>query len=294
MANINNKYNKRRISTSYITSIISITLVLFTVGFLGLIVLHANSLSDYIKENIGFEVIMKDNVKEIDIVHLQKQLDIVDGVKSTEYITKEEATSRLTSMLGDDFTDFIEDENNPLLPSIDVRFKAAWANQDSIKKMENIVLENTNVKEVYYQKSMVHLINSNIKKITTVLLVFSILLLVIAIALINNTIRLSIYSKRFIIRTMQLVGATEGFIIKPFVLVGFLQGLISALFAMALLYGILLAAQQNIPELILLSSTKMLIILNVFIFVVALLITGLSTLFAIEKYLRLKSDELYS
>jgi len=293
MALYNDNYYKRKINTSYITSVISITLVLFTLGFLGLFVLHAKSLSNYIKENIGFEVIMKDNVKEVDIVHLQKQLDILPGIKSTEYITKEEATQRLTNVMGDNFADFIDDNNNPLLPSIDVRFNANWANNDSILRIEQVVLENKSVKEVYYQKSVVHLINSNLKKISLVLFGFSLLLLFIAVALINNTIRLSIYSKRFIIRTMQLVGATHRFIIGPFIIVGFVQGLISALISIALLYGILVVAQQNIPELILLSSNSMLIYLNAFIIACGLLITGLSTLFAVDRYLKIKTDALY-
>ncbi len=293
MADNNYNYNKRRINTSYVTSVISITLVLFTLGFLGLFVLHTKSLSNYIKENIGFEVIMKDNIKEADIIQLQKKLDLLSGIKSTEYITKEEATSRLNKLLGEDFTAFIDDENNPLLPSIDVRFNADWANNDSILKMESFVLQNESVKEVYYQKSVVHLINKNIRKISLILFGFTVLLLFIAIALINNTIRLSIYSKRFTIRTMQLVGATEKFIIRPFIAIGFLQGLISAIIAIALLYLILFTAQQNIPELVLLSSNKMLIYLNVFIIISALLITGISTLFAVEKYLRMKTDHMY-
>lgn len=293
MAPYNDNSNKRRISTSYITSVISITLVLFTLGFLGLFVLHTKSLSDYIRENIGFEIIMKDNIKEADIVYFQKQLDLVPGIKSTEYITKEEATERLNSILGEEFTGFIDDDTNPLLPSIDVRFNADWANNDSIIVMENMVLENESVKEVYYQKSVVHLINKNIRKISLILFGFTLLLLFIAIALINNTIRLSIYSKRFIIRTMQLVGATERFILRPFIAIGFVQGIISAIIAMILLYIVMAAAQQNIPELTLLASNSMLIYLNVFIFVSALLITGISTLFAVEKYLRMKTDNMY-
>ncbi len=293
MESYNEKYYRRKINASYITSIISITLVLFTLGFLGMFVLHAKSLSNYIKENIGFEIIMKDGVKEVDIIYLQKQLDINPGIKSTEYITKEEATHRLTNVLGEDFTGFIEDDENPLLPSIDVRFNAEWANNDSIMTMEKFVLENASVKEVYYQKSVVHLINKNIQKISLVLFGFSLLLLLIAVALINNTIRLSIYSKRFIIRSMQLVGATESFIIWPFLVIGITQGLISALFAMGILHGILLAAQQNIPELVLLSSIDMLIYLNAFILVSGLLIAGVSTFFAVNKYLKMKTDALY-
>ncbi len=293
MASYKDTSNRRRINTSYITSVISITLVLFTLGFLGLFILHAKNLSNYIRENIGFEIIMKDNIKEADIVYLQKQLDLNQGIKSTEYITKEVATERLNSILGEEFTGFIDEANNPLLPSIDVRFNADWANNDSILVMEDMVLQNEFVKEVYYQKSVVHLINKNIRKISLILFGFSLLLLFIAVALINNTIRLSIYSKRFIIRTMQLVGATERFIIRPFIAIGFIQGTISAIIAMTLLYIVMAAAQQNIPELSLLASNTMLIYLNVFIVITALLITGISTFFAVEKYLRMKADHMY-
>ena len=173
MASYNEKYYKRKINTSYITSVISITLVLFTLGFLGLFVLHAKSLSNYIKENIGFEIIMKDGIKEADIIYLQKQLDINPAIKSTEYITKEEATRKLANVLGEDFTEFMEDKYNPLLPSIDVRFNADWANNDSILLMENFIRANNSVKEVYYQKSVVHLINRNLQKISLILFGFS-------------------------------------------------------------------------------------------------------------------------
>ena len=293
MSPSSNNHYKRRINASYITSVISITLVLFSLGFLGLFVLHAKSLSEYIKENIGFEIIMKKDVKEADIVYLQKQLDLLPSIKSTEYITKEEATARLNNILGEDFTGFLNDDDNPLLPSIDVRFNSSWANNDSIIKIETIVLESTAVKEVYYQQSVVNIINKNIRKISLVLLSFSILLLFIAMALINNTIRLSIYSKRFTIRTMQLVGATEGFVIRPFIITGFIQGLISAIIAMAVLHLMVMAAHQNIPELIILTSKRMLIYLNAGIIMGGLIITGFSTLFAVDKYLHMKTDSMY-
>ncbi len=293
MAAYNEKYYNRKINTSYITSVISITLVLFVLGFLGMFLMHARSLSNYIKENIGFEIIMNDNVKEADIVFFQKQLNLNPAVKTTEYITREEATRRLSDVLGEDFTGFIDDENNPLLPSIEVRFKADWANNDSIAKVENQIIANEGVKEVYYQKSVVHLINSNLRRITFALLIVSIMLFFISIALINNTIRLSIYSKRFIIRTMLLVGASDGFIVKPFISGAVIQGLIGSLFSMTMLYGILVAVQSNIPELALLTSTQMLIYLNVFILLAGLLITVTATYIAVQRYLRLNSDALY-
>ena len=287
------KYYKNRVNSSYITSVISITLVLFTLGVLGLIVLQANSLSNYIKENIGFEIIIKPDVKEADILYLQKTLDLEPFVKTSEYITKEEASERLTEMLGDEFTDFLGEEDNPLLPSIDLRFNAQWANNDSLAVIENFILANGQVKEVYYQKSLVHIINKNVRRIGLILLGFSLLLLLIALALINNTIRLSVYTKRFTIRSMQLIGATERFIRRPFVLKGILQGVLSAAIAMILILIIVTTLKRNIPEFAILISAELIIYLFVFILVLGILIAGISTSFAVNKYLRTRTERLY-
>lgn len=293
MASGEEKYYRRRLNTSYITSVISITLVLFTLGFLGLIVINATSLSKYIKENIGFEIIMKQDAREADIIYLQKILDAKNYVKSTEYITKEDAIKRLSDVLGEDFTDFMGEEDNPLLPSIDVRFNADWANSDSLNLIETFILKHDGVKEVYYQKSLVHLINRNLRRISFLLLGISILLLTITIALINNTIRLSVYSKRFIIRSMQLVGATRGFIRKPFMYRSVIQGLISAILALVFLSGIITALWQNLPELQTITDPKMLFILYIFVIILGILVSGISTFIVVNKYLRLKPDKLY-
>ena len=287
------KYYKKRVNSSIITSVISITLVLFTLGVLGLIVLQANSLSNYIKENIGFEIIIKEGVREADILYFQKTLDQEPYVKTTEYITKEEAAERLTDMLGEEFTDFLGDEDNPLLPSIDVRFRADWANNDSLAVIEQSVLANDIVKEVYYQKSLVNIINKNVRKISLILLGVSLLLLLIALALINNTIRLSVYSKRFTIRSMQLIGATQRFIRRPFVMKGILQGMLSAVLAMMLISMIVAGLKKNIPELAVLIDVRMIIYLFSFILILGILFAGLSTYFAVNKYLRMRTDRLY-
>lgn len=294
MAGTEKTYFRRKVQGSYITSVISITLVLFTLGFLGLIVLHTKSLSNYIKENIGFEIIMNSNATEAEIIYLQKVLDAKNYVKSTEYITKEEATNRLTEALGSDFIEVLGEDNNPLLPSIDVRFNAPWANNDSLAMIEQFILSDRSVKEVYYQKSLVQAINKNLQKISLILLVFSILLLFIAMALINNTIRLSIYSNRFIIRSMQLVGATSGFIRWPFVVKGVIQGLISAVLAILLLFAVLSAFVRNIPELTLLSSTQTLLLLYSLVLLLGIALSGFSTYLAVRKYLKINSDKLYS
>lgn len=293
MASGEEKYYKRRLNSSYITSIISITLVLFTLGFLGLIVINANSLSNYIKEHIGFEIIMNEDAREADIIYLQKMLDAQNYVKSTDYITKDEAIERLSEALGEDFTSFLGNEDNPLLPSIDVRFNAAWANNDSLLMIQDYIMSHEGVKEVYYQKSLVHLINKNLRRISIILFVISILLFTITIALINNTIRLSVYSKRFIIRSMQLVGATRSFIRKPFLYRSIFQGLLSAVLALLILTGIITALWNNLPELQAITSPESLLVLYLFVIFLGFLVSGVSTYIVVNKYLRLKPDKLY-
>jgi cell division transport system permease protein len=291
MARQEEKYVRRRVTASYFTTIVSITLVLFMMGLLGLFVLHAKKLSDYAKENIGFSIMIKDDVKEAGILAFQKKLDTRPFVKSTEYITKERAARELKKELGEDFIGFLG--YNPLLPSIDLRLKADYANMDSVARIERYLVSNPEVKEVFYQKSLVEMVNQNIERISLIILGFSLVLLLISIALINNTIRLSVYSQRFIIRTMQLVGATRSFIRRPFVRKGILQGFISALIATGLLMVVLYFALQEIPELIPLQDVRIYAVLVVFVFLLGILISWLSTSLAVRKYLRIRTDELY-
>jgi len=293
MAAKEEQYYRKRINTAYFTSLISITLVLFTLGFLGLLIVHAKILSNYIKENIGFEIIIKSGVKDAEVIRLQKHLDTRDYVKTTEYITKKEALNRLKKSLGNNFVDFFGKGDNPLLPSIDVRFNAAWANNDSISKIEKQMLAKPFVKEVYYQKSLVQEIDKNLSKITLVLLVLSAVLLMIAIALMNNTTRLTIYSKRFVINSMQLVGATRGFIRRPFVWNGMLQGVFSALIALALLTAGLAIARENLPELTVIESFRLIGVVYVFVILLGMAVTGFSTFFAVNRYLDMNKHKLY-
>lgn len=291
MAESQEKYNKRKYRASYITTVVSITLVLFMLGMIGLIILHAKKLSDYVKENIGFSIIMKANVKESGIIQLQKTLDASEYVKSTEYITKEKAAEIMKEDLGEDFIGFLG--YNPLLPSIDLRLRAGYANIDSLQKIETRLLTNPNVKEVWYQRSLVSLINQNIRRISMILLAFTILLLVISVALINNTIRLSVYSKRFLIRSMQLVGATTQFIRRPFILQGLMQGIYAAFIAILMLMGVIYLLQQEIPELVMLQDVNLFLALFGIVIILGLLISWVSTFFAVRKYLKMRTDELY-
>jgi cell division transport system permease protein len=282
---------KRRLRSSYFTSIISISLVLFLLGLLGLLVLNAKRLSDYVKENIGFAVILKENVKEVDVILLQKSLDASEYVKSTKYITKEEAAEELKQELGEDFVEFLG--FNPLLASIEVHLYAKYANPDSITLIEKDLKQYDQIKEVFYQKSLVSLLNENIKKISLIILVFSSLLLLVAITLINSTIRLSVYSKRFIINTMQLVGATRGFIRRPFLYRSAGNGIFAAFLAMGFLAGLMYAAQKEFHEIISFQDIEIIGILFLCVLLFGIVINWISTFFAVSKYLRMKVDKLY-
>lgn len=284
---------KRRLRGSYLISLMSIMLVLFVLSLFSSLVLFANKISDYIKENIGFEIVMKKGVKEKDIIDFQHVLDKKEYVKSTEYISQEEATRRLTEDLGEDILDWLGDVENPLLPSIDVRFKSEYANNDSIAKIEKWVMRNKNVKEVYFQKSLIHSIDKNVNKIAAVLLLVGAALLIMAITLIGHTVRLSVYSKRFVVRSMQLVGATESFIIKPFLKSFVIQGVIGSVLSLALLSIFLYRVMRDVPELASLTGFGSFAVIYISVLVLGILLTTLSTLFAMRKYLRADIDDLY-
>ncbi len=285
--------NRGRVAGSYFMSMMSIALVLFLLGVFSLLMMHAQKLSNHLKENIGFEVVMNSNVKETKILQLQKELDAMPAVKSTEYITKEEAIRRLSDDLGEDFLQWLGNEENPLLPSIDVRFNADWANNDSIQVIQSQLLKNTDIKEIYYQKSLVGVINQNVNRIGLALMAASLILLIIAITLIRNTIRLSVYSKRFLVRSMQLVGATPAYIRRPFIRSGVLQGFFGALIADALLALLIYGLDQRLPELALVQDYKIIIGIFVGIIGLGILLGGLSTRLALRKYLHADVDRLY-
>ena len=287
----NEKYSHRKIRSSFFSTIVSLSLVLFVLGLLGLVVLNAKKLSDYVKENIGLSIILKDSIRDAEFMSLRKQLDVEPFVKKATFVTKEQAAESLKKDLGEDFVKFLG--YNPLLSSFDIKLNAEYANADSLQAIEKKLLQNNNVKEVYYQKSLVNVINDNVRKIGIVLLSFCLLLSVIAIALINNTIRLYIYSKRFIIRTMQLVGATTAFISRPFIIKSVWNGFYSALITIAMLMGLIYTAQNNFPELIGLNDIKLFIQLFAMVMIAGVGITFLSTYFAVKKYLKIQADDLY-
>lgn len=282
---------KKGIKTFYISTIFSISLVLLMVGLLGLIVLHGKNLSNFVKENIVLNVILDEEARDADIFKLQNEIKKNSAIKSTEYISKELAARNLSKDLGEDFVKFLG--YNPLSASIDVYLNADFATKAEIQKFSNKLKSKEFVKEVIYQESLVDLVNQNLRSISIIIIVFGGTLLLIAVALINNTIRLAMYSQRFIIRSMQLVGATRGFIRKPFIITGILHGLLGALIAIALLIAALFLARNEVPDLIILQDFTEFAILFVGIISMGILISFLSTFFAVNKYLNQHIDDLY-
>ncbi|UTW63749.1 permease-like cell division protein FtsX [bacterium SCSIO 12741] len=292
MATAEERFSRKRLRSSYFTVVISISMVLFMLGLQGIILLQTKRISDYVKENIGFSVMLKNDVKEVDIVKFQKSLDAAVYVKSTEYIDKEKAAKELTEDLGENFVDFLG--YNPLLASIDVRLNAEYANPDSLEWIAADLMKNPRIKEVFYQEDLVVVVNENIRNISLIILIFSGFLLIIAVALINNSIRLALYSKRFIIKTMQLVGATSGFIRTPFVWRGILNGIYGSFIAIALLLSCLYWAQQQMPELFDIQDVELIGYLFGMVLLLGIIITWISTGLAVRRYLRMKTDKLYS
>lgn len=291
MSKKENRTYSRRIRSSYITSIISISLVLLLLGMVGLLLINGRNIRKQVMESIGFNVILKENVKEADIYQLQKILDSREFILSTEYITKEEAAMETEQMLGEDFIRFLG--YNPLPPSIRVRLHQPWANPDSVMIIEQDLMKYNSIEEVYYKKSLLYAVNENIRQITLVILGFSILLALISVTLINNTIRLTIYSKRFVINTMQLVGATRRFIRIPFLYRSAASGFTGSLVALAILFGMIYLLQDEFEGVISLRDYDMLALLALGVILTGIILNWISTFFAVNKFLNMKTDKLY-
>jgi cell division transport system permease protein len=285
-------FSKARLGGSYLTLVISVSLVLFLLGILGLVLINAKELSDYFRESLSFSVILDEDAREADIRMLQKDLDAKPYVKSTEYVSRDDAAIKMKEEMGEDFISFLGD--NPLPPSIDVYLYAGYTTRDSVGKFERYILEYPFVKEVWYEDSLLYLINENVRKISIFLLIISSFLFLIAVTIINNTIRLAIYSKRFLIRTMQLVGATRSFIRKPFLVRSVYHGVLASLVAMLLLIGLLYLIEKEFLMLFSFESTKLLIILGIVLILAGILINLVSTYLSVNRYLDISEDKLYN
>lgn len=282
---------KKRIFRSYLTSTISISMVLFLIGLLGVVLLNAERLAKYVRENIGVTLILKDDIQESDVTALQTALKATEFVKSVEYVDKETAAERLKKDLGEDFTGFLG--YNPLFASIDVKLNAAFTNPENLSLLEKKFMEFQQVKEVTFQRDMVSIINENVKKIGLILIFFSGLLLFIFSALINNTIRISIYSQRFIINTMLMVGATDSFIRAPFVKRSIWYGIIGAMAANVLLLILMLSYASELTGIMNMDDFKIFGVVFLADLLIGVLISWGSTYLAVNKFIRLKFDELF-
>ncbi|MCL3780224.1 FtsX-like permease family protein [Prolixibacteraceae bacterium JC049] len=282
---------RRRLINAYVVSGISVSLVLFLLGCFGLLVINAKQLSNYVRENVGFTLILDDQAKEAEIIHLQRTLKATGYAKSTRYVDKENAAKELRKDLGEDFVGFLG--YNPLLASIDVKLKSEYMHPDSLTILEQEFLENQVVNEVYYQRDLVALINENINKISFILLGASFVLLLISVALINNTIRLMVYADRFLIHTMQLVGATRSFIRKPFLLRTIMVGIIGALLANIGVGALVVNYQDELRNIMDIARIEELAILFGFIVLCGVVISWISTHLAVGRYLRSSFDELF-
>ena len=292
MAKKEDKYTKKRLKASYLTSVISITLVLFVLGSLGLVILQAKLISKHVRENIQLTVFMNKDAKDAEIMRLKKYLDAKPDVKSTKEISSEEAAEIYSKEIGEDFVKFLDGEN-PLHASIEVYLNEEYANVDSLAKLSSIIETHKGVEEVRFHRNYVEIINKNIGRITMVFIGVAILLLLISIVLINNTIRLAVYSSRFLIRTMQLIGATPGFIRRPFVWQGIIQGVISAVLALGVLAAILYKASIYYPDLVNIKFIDMYLILFAGVLLIGVLISWWSSSLAVRKYLRMTLDHIY-
>jgi len=282
---------RKSLFSSYFSTTLSISLVLFLFGLLGILLINTKRLSDYVMENVGVTLILKENTREVDVLKLQKTLEATSFIKSTRFVDKETAAQELKKELGEDFVDFLG--YNPLLSSMDVKLHANYANPDSLALLEAQFIKYPEVQEVYYQRNLVKQLHSNVKKLSLIILVLSILMFTIFIALINNTIRLSIYSKRYLINSMQLVGATRSFIRFPFIAKSVLHGIYGAFIACFILLMIFFSYQSELNDLIDFQNSISLALLVFGIFIFGIFMTALSSYFAVNKFLRMKFDQLY-
>jgi cell division transport system permease protein len=285
------RYQKRRLISSYFSVVISIALVLFLMGLLGLLVLNTKKIADHFKEQIALTIYFKDTAKEVEMTQLDKSLALAEYTKSTTFISKEEAAEAHSKEIGEDFMDFLG--YNPLQNSIDVYLEADYISSGEVDEIAAELESKGFVDEVVYDKPLISLLNENVTKISFWILVISAIFTFIAVLLINSSIRLSVYSKRFTIKTMQMVGATKRFIRRPFIWKSVKLGMIGAVLALIGMGAVLYYMQKSFPELELLSDTYLLIGLFAGVFLMGVLITWLSTFFATQRFLNLKTDELY-
>jgi cell division transport system permease protein len=287
----NTKMMRRRLANAYMSSVLSISLVLLLVGMASMLMLNARSVSDYFKENMEVSIIMKPGVSEDEAIAFQESLDQERFVKSTTFISQEQGELEMMEMLGEDFLDVFE--TSPVPVSIDLTLNADYVSSDSLEVVKAEILSADIVDDVNYQKTLVDALNTNFNRISAILAVFIALLMFISYVLINNTVRLSVFARRFTIHTMKLVGATRSFIRAPFLVQAAVQGVFSAVIANGALVGLLFVLKNRFGQLFEIFSLDVLIVVMCIVLVAGLLICVISTYFVVNKLVSLKKDELY-
>ena len=282
------RFNKRRLISTYFSVVVSISLVLFLTGILGILLVNSKKVADHFKEQIVMTIYVKDSAKEIELKQLQKTLRLNTATKNVIFVSKEEASKRHANEIGEDFMEFLG--YNPLLNSMDVYFKASFLNPAMVSKLSKDIALYSFVNEVVYDRPLLELLDENIKKITFWMLLASGLFIFVAVLLINSSIRLSIYSKRLIIKTMQLVGATKSFIRRPFIKTHLLMSTLGAIVAMSGMALVIYEMQKRFPELQIFDNPLEPVLVFIGVFLLGLGITIISTFFATQRYLNLKSD----
>lgn len=291
MATAFEKYQKRRLISSYFSVVISIGLVLFLLGLLGLLVLNSKRVADHFKEQVPIVIFLKDSAKEVEINQLKQSLELADYTRYANYVTKEEAAEAHMAEIGEDYVDYLGE--NPLQNNIDVRLRADYVTPEKVEEIITELKSKPFVDDVGYDKPLIEQLTKNVQRISFWVLVVAGIFLVIAILLINSSIRLSVYAKRFTIKTMQMVGATKRFIRRPFIWKSVRLGILGSLLAMGGMAFILYYLNKTFPELGLTQDTVLIVSLFVFIFLMGLIITWISTFFATQRFLNLRTDELY-
>ena len=274
-----------------ITSTLSVSLVLFILGIMAMLGILANNLSVYVRENIGFSIVLKDNATEHNVAQLQASLANAEYVKAAQYISKEEALKEIMLELGENPEEIIG--VNPMQASIEVRLKADYTHPDSILNIEQKLSKHNYIEDIYFQKDLIQSVNDNMRTIGFILLALALVLMVISYVLISNTIRLTAYSRRFIIYTMKLVGATPGFIRRPFILSNMLCGVIAAIIAIILLTCCMSYIVSEFDNFYTLINTRMMLIVYGIVLLLGILLTAISSFFAVNRYISMKRDDLY-
>ncbi|WP_163400564.1 cell division protein FtsX [Flavobacterium fluviatile] len=285
------KFQKRRLISSYFSVVLSVFLVLFLLGVLGIFIINSKKLANDFKEKIAMTVFFKNEANDSVVKAFDTELKRAPFAKSYVYVTKEKAAKEHTDIIGEDFLTFLGE--NPLLNSYDIHLKADYVERDSITKIESNLRKNTMIEDIVYDKQLVNLVNDNIKKVSMWILIISGFLAVIAVLLINSSLRLSIHSNRFIIKTMQMVGATKAFIRKPFVMRSVKLGMLGAALAIVALIALLLYVENNFPGLGIMEDKALIGLVLLAVFGLGVLITWVSTHFATQRFLNLRTDDLY-